>query len=216
MPSYLDIANTPSVAAAQEAQGSREYNAEAAKHRLFTRFGPDEAAFIAERDSFYLATVSQTGWPYVQHRGGPPGFLKVLDERTLGIADFRGNRQYLTLGNLAASDKASLFLMDYRRQARMKMFVRTHAVDLAADPELAERLATPGYRVHAERALIFRLRSIGIAASTSRRASRSPKLSGRSPACSSASRRWRRRTRRCAAAEPSQRRIVAPRAPPAP
>jgi uncharacterized protein len=157
MPSYLDIATTPSVAAAQEAMGSREYNESSAKGRVFTRFGPDEAAFIAARDSFYLATVSETGWPYVQHRGGPPGFLRVLDETTLGVADFRGNRQYVTLGNLATSDKASLFLMDYLHQARMKMFVHAHSVDLADDPDLAARLTVPGYRARVERGLIFKL-----------------------------------------------------------
>lgn len=155
--SYLDIATTPSVAAAQAAMGSREQNTESAARRVFTSFGADEAAFIASRDSFYLATVSETGWPYVQHRGGPPGFLKVLDERTLGVADFSGNRQYLTLGNLAANDKASLFLMDYARQGRMKLFVRARAVDLAENPELARRLALPDYRARVERGLIFEL-----------------------------------------------------------
>jgi uncharacterized protein len=160
MPSYLDIATTASVAAAQEEMGSREYNESAAKDRVWTRFGPDEAAFIAARDSFYLATVSEAGWPYVQHRGGPPGFLKVLDEKTLGVADFRGNRQYLTLGNLATSDKASLFLMDYLHQARMKMFVRARSVDLADNPDLAARLAVPGYRARVERGLIFELEAL--------------------------------------------------------
>lgn len=155
--SYLDIATTPSVAAAQEGLGSREFNKEAASQRVFTLFGENEAAFIAARDSFYLATVSETGWPYIQHRGGPPGFLKVIDEKTLGVADFSGNRQYLTLGNLAVSDKASLFLMDYLHQARMKMFVRAKVVDLADEPDLAARLATPGYRARVERGLIFKL-----------------------------------------------------------
>ena len=158
--SYLDIATTPSVAAAQEALGSRELNKEMAARRVFTRFGEEEAAFIAARDSFYLATVSETGWPYIQHRGGPPGFLKVLDEKTLGVADFAGNRQYLTLGNLAASDKASLFLMDYLHQARMKLFVRARAVDLADNPKLAARLAVPGYRARVERGLIFELEAL--------------------------------------------------------
>jgi predicted pyridoxine 5'-phosphate oxidase superfamily flavin-nucleotide-binding protein len=160
MPSYLDIATTPAVAAAQESMGSREYNESAAKDRVWTRFGPDEAAFIEARDSFYLATVSETGWPYVQHRGGPAGFLRVLDEKTLGVADFRGNRQYLTLGNLAVSDKASLFLMDYPHQARMKLFVHARAVDLTEDPELAARLEVPGYRAKVERALIFTLEAL--------------------------------------------------------
>lgn len=158
--SYLDIATTPSVAAAQQTLGSREHNVEMAERRVFNRFGADEAAFVAARDSFYIATVSETGWPYVQHRGGPPGFLKVLDDKTLGVADFSGNRQYLTLGNLAASDKASLFLMDYLHQARMKLFVRARAVDLAGNPELAARLATPGYRARIERGLIFELEAL--------------------------------------------------------
>jgi predicted pyridoxine 5'-phosphate oxidase superfamily flavin-nucleotide-binding protein len=155
--SYLDIATTPSVAAAQEKLGSRDLNVVSAERRVFTRFGEDEAAFIAARDSFYLATASETGWPYIQHRGGPPGFLKVLDERTLGVADFSGNKQYLTLGNLAASDKASLFLMDYLHQARMKLFVRARAVTFAENRELVERLATPGYRARIERGLVFKL-----------------------------------------------------------
>jgi predicted pyridoxine 5'-phosphate oxidase superfamily flavin-nucleotide-binding protein len=160
MASFLDIATTSNVAAAQTDAGSREMNQIMAARRVFDRFGEDEAAFVADRDSFYLATVSETGWPYIQHRGGPKGFLRVLDERTLGVADFSGNRQYLTLGNLAGSDKASLFLMDYARQARMKLFVRARAVDLTQDPELAARLATPGYRARVERGLIFELEAL--------------------------------------------------------
>jgi predicted pyridoxine 5'-phosphate oxidase superfamily flavin-nucleotide-binding protein len=160
MASFLDIATTPNVAAAQTDAGSREMNQILAARRVFDHFGEDEAAFVADRDSFYLATVSETGWPYIQHRGGPKGFLRVLDERTLGVADFSGNRQYLTLGNLAGSDKASLFLMDYARQARMKLFVRARAVDLTQDPELAARLATPGYRARVERGLIFELEAL--------------------------------------------------------
>src|SRR6202451_2915359 len=110
--SYLDIATTPSVAAAQQAMGSREFNAEVATQRVFTRFGDDEAAFIASRDSFYLATVSETGWPYVQHRGGPPGFVKVLGPNLIGFADLKGNRQLISTGNLDASDRVALFMMD--------------------------------------------------------------------------------------------------------
>ena len=154
---FMDIATTPSVEAAQIANGSREFNVEMAARRVFDRFDEDAVDFIATRDSFYIATVSETGWPYIQHRGGPPGFLKVLDERTLGMADFAGNRQYLTVGNLAASDKAALFLMDYRRRGRMKIFARAEAVDLSLRPDLAARLATPGYRARIERGLLFRL-----------------------------------------------------------
>src|SRR6187402_1256865 len=109
---FLDIAVTPSVRAAQAEMGADHLWRDFAGDRASDRFTENEAAFIAARDSFYMATVSETGWPYVQHRGGPPGFLKVLDDRTLGFADFRGNRQYISLGNLAADDRAALILMD--------------------------------------------------------------------------------------------------------
>ena len=154
---FLDIATTPSVAAAQMANGSLELIREMAAGRVFDRFDESAIDFISTRDSFYIATVSETGWPYVQHRGGPRGFLRVLDEKTLGLADFRGNRQYLTLGNLAASDKAALFLMDYPRRARMKLLVRAEAVDLSRNPELAARLDVGGYRARVERGLLFHL-----------------------------------------------------------
>jgi predicted pyridoxine 5'-phosphate oxidase superfamily flavin-nucleotide-binding protein len=106
-------------------------------------FSANEAAFIAERDSFFLATVSQTGWPYIQHRGGPPGILRVLDESTLGFAYFRGSRQYLTLGNLVDDDRVAVFLMDYARRRRLKILARMSAHDLKAEADLAARLATP-------------------------------------------------------------------------
>ena len=105
----------------------------------FDRFTEAETAFIAGRDSFYMATVSETGWPYVQHRGGPAGFLRVLDDRTLGFADFLGNRQYISVGNLAASDRVSLILMDYPGRRRLKIFAHAEIRDLTGDPELAER-----------------------------------------------------------------------------
>ena len=104
---------------------------------------PDEAAFIAQRDSFYLATINENGWPYLQHRGGPRGFLKVLDPRTLGFADLRGNRQLLTTGNLAANPRASLFLMDYPRRERLKILGHARTFSVEDDPALAARIAPP-------------------------------------------------------------------------
>jgi predicted pyridoxine 5'-phosphate oxidase superfamily flavin-nucleotide-binding protein len=101
---FLDIAMTPGVRAAQAAMGSDHLWQDFKGHRVFDRFTPDTTGFIAARDSFYMASVSETGWAYVQHRGGPPGFLRRLDERTLGFADYRGNRQYISLGNLSADD----------------------------------------------------------------------------------------------------------------
>ena len=102
----------------------------------------NETAFIAQRDSFYLATVSETGWPYLQHRGGPPGFLRMLDAHTLAFADLKGNRQLLSTGNLAGgNDRAALFLMDYPRRTRLKIMGRVRVLDARADPEFAARVA---------------------------------------------------------------------------
>jgi predicted pyridoxine 5'-phosphate oxidase superfamily flavin-nucleotide-binding protein len=154
---FLDIAATPSVQAAQAANGSRETWTAAGADRTFDRFTENEAAFIAARDSFYMASVSETGWPYVQHRGGPAGFLKLLDDKRLAFADFRGNRQYISLGNSAANDRVALILMDYPQRARMKIYAHIEARDLAADPELAARVAVPGYRAKAERAFVLHL-----------------------------------------------------------
>jgi hypothetical protein len=154
---FLDIASTPAVIAAQEQQGSRRFFEDHAGDRAFDRFTAAEAAFIAERDSFYMASVSETGWPYVQHRGGPPGFLRVLDDRTLAFADFRGNRQYISLGNIAANDRVCLFLMDYPNRRRMKIYAQIAVRDLASDPRLALALALDGYRAHVERAFVLTL-----------------------------------------------------------
>ena len=154
---FLDIAATPSVQAAQAENGSLEFWSTFKGDRAFDRFTPAEAAFISLRDSFYMATVSETGWPYVQHRGGPPGFLKIIDDKTLGFADFRGNRQYISIGNVAADDRAALFLMDYAGRARLKILARAEIKNLANDPDLAAKLIVPGYRAKAERAIILHL-----------------------------------------------------------
>ncbi len=154
---FLDIAATPGVRAAQDANGSGEYWANFHGDRASDRFTAAEAAFIAERDSFYMATVSENGWPYVQHRGGPPGFIRVLDEKTLAIPDFRGNRQYISTGNLTANDRAALILMDYRNRRRLKIYAHVEAKDLSADPEFAAKLTLPDYRAKVERGLIIHL-----------------------------------------------------------
>lgn len=154
---FLDRLATPSVQAAQTANGAREIWERFEGDRASNRFTAAEAAFIAERDSFYLASVSESGWPYVQHRGGPVGFLRVLDETSLGFADYRGNRQYISLGNVAADDRVALILMDYPNQARLKILAHMEARDLAADPELAARLVDPGYKGRPERGFVLRL-----------------------------------------------------------
>ena len=153
---FMNIARTPSVRAAQAAMGADHLWQDFKGHREFDRFTHNEAAFIAERDSFYMASVSETGWPYVQHRGGPRGFLKMVDDRTLAFADYRGNRQYISTGNLAADDRACLFLMDYAGRARLKVYVRVEQVALDADAALTDLVTVPGYKAKIER--IFRIR----------------------------------------------------------
>jgi uncharacterized protein len=154
---FLDIALTPSVEAAQRAMGTDHIFRDFQGDRAFDRFTESEAAFIAARDSFYMATVSETGWPYIQHRGGPAGFLKVVDVKTLAFADYRGNRQYISVGNLAADDRAALILMDYPNRARMKIYARVEAVALDADDALEATVREPAYKGRPERILKLHL-----------------------------------------------------------
>lgn len=154
---FLNRLATPGVEAARVANGVGGLWETVGGDRASGRFTDREAAFIAARDSFYLASVSQTGWPYIQHRGGPPGFLRVLDATTLGFKDYRGNRQYLSLGNIADDDRVALFLMDYPHRRRLKILAHMTVHDLAAEPALAAQLATPGYRGLPERAFTLRL-----------------------------------------------------------
>ena len=147
---YLEIATTPAVRAERARYGSDAHyarfdGADADGPVRNDRLGPDEAAFIAARDGFYVASVSATGWPYVQFRGGWPSFLRVLDDHTLGWADLRGNRQHLTTGNVAGDDRVSLFLMDYAGRRRLKIFGRMRVTHAADDPVFAASLAVPGY-----------------------------------------------------------------------
>lgn len=154
---FLDIATTASVLAAQVEHGSAGLYDKVGSHRRYDRFGEAEAAFIAERDSFYMASLSETGWPYVQHRGGPVGFLKLLDATTLAFADFRGNRQYISLGNTAINDRVALILMDYPRRRRLKLYARIEVRDLSTDAGQMAMLALPGYRAVQERAFVLHL-----------------------------------------------------------
>jgi len=117
--------------------------------------GPYEVEFIGARDSFYQGTVGQNGWPYVQHRGGPTGFLKVLGPQTIGYADFTGNRQYISVGNLDGDDRVSLFLMDYPGQRRLKIWGRARLVDEDKEPALVASVESPDYRARVERAVII-------------------------------------------------------------
>lgn len=144
MKQYGEIAFTSEVKAQQEARGSREMCAGMVARPAPEGFSEREAAFISMRDSFYMATVSEEGWPYIQHRGGPRGFLKVLSPTELGFADYRGNRQYVSVGNLQTEQRVSLFLMDYPNRARLKLLGRASVQEAADNPALAERLAIAG------------------------------------------------------------------------
>lgn len=154
---FLDIAVTPSVKATQASMNSDRIWTDFKGRREFDRFTESEAAFIAARDSFYMASVSETGWPYVQHRGGPAGFLKVIDAKTLAFADYRGNRQYISLGNLSTDDRVALILMDYAGRQRLKIYARLDVVALDADQALAAQVTIPGYKAAQERILKLRL-----------------------------------------------------------
>ncbi len=151
-----DIAFTPAVKAAQEQRGSREaYAKMEARGGWQNKVTPDLAEFIAARDSLYLATAGADGQPYIQHRGGPKGFLRVLDEHTLAFADFSGNRQYISMGNLEENPKGFIFLMDYPNRRRIKLWGELEVVE--NNSELLEQLADPEYKGKPERAFVFHL-----------------------------------------------------------
>jgi predicted pyridoxine 5'-phosphate oxidase superfamily flavin-nucleotide-binding protein len=149
-----DVAFTPAVKAIQERNGSREAYARMEKGRGWrTKVTPDLAAFLTDLDMFYLGTANSRGKPYIQYRGGPPGFLKVIDAHTLGFADFGGNGQYVTLGNLSENPRAFLFLMDYAHSRRIKVWGNARVVE--GDAALLEKLRDPDYPAEAERAVLF-------------------------------------------------------------
>lgn len=157
---FAQLAFTPGIKEQQQKHGSRRLYARLEQSGQSSdagdRLGPDEREFIATRDGFYMASVSETGWPYVQYRGGAKGFLQVLDERTLGFADLRGNKQYISTGNLEHDNRVALFLMDYPTQSRLKILgrVEIHEGDIAAR-ELIEKLNVPDEKTPAERALMI-------------------------------------------------------------
>lgn len=148
-----DVAFSPSVKLVQERKGSRAaYQRREERGGWRTTVSPDLAAFLAERDSFYLATASAEGQPYIQHRGGPKSFLRVIDETTLGFADYSGNKQYISTGNLAENDRAYIFLMDYAHRRRVKIWGRARVTE---DPETIARLMPEGYAAKPEQAVLF-------------------------------------------------------------
>jgi predicted pyridoxine 5'-phosphate oxidase superfamily flavin-nucleotide-binding protein len=152
---YEEIAFTDAVKKLQEIHGSRAAYERMERGYQEEGFTQSEIDFIGSRDSFYMASMGETGYPYIQHRGGPKGFIKVLDESTLGVVDFSGNKQYISVGNVATNNKVSLFLMDYPRKARLKLYAELQIVEIDDNPELFQRLDPANYKHKAERMLLF-------------------------------------------------------------
>ncbi len=149
---------TPVIKTLQEKYGSRrQYARMEAGPPSKDRLGADESTFIAEQDTFYIATVGSTGWPYVQHRGGPAGFLKVIDSSTVAFADFRGNKQFISTGNLMTDNRAALIMVDSPRQARLKLLGRVEVLEGEAASAWIERLRQPGYQAVIERVYVIKL-----------------------------------------------------------
>ncbi len=153
---YTELTFTDSVKETQAHYGSR---ASAAKIEAWDidddHLSAKESQFITERDSFYMATVSENGWPYLQFRGGPKGFVRVLDDRTLAYADYVGNRQYISTGNLRRNDRVALFFMDYPNRKRLKLMARAEVIEAADRPDLLVRLEDSDYRARVERLVLF-------------------------------------------------------------
>ncbi|AUT01621.1 pyridoxamine 5'-phosphate oxidase [Nostoc sp. CENA543] len=156
---FGEIAFTPEVQAAQSERGSRQtYERYIANGPAGDTITPQIAEFIARLDGFYLGTVSSNGYPYIQFRGGTPGFLKVLDEKTLGFADFSGNVQYITVGNLSGEAKAFMFLMDYRHRQRIKVWGKAEYIE--GDSALIEQVRVPNYKAEIERVILFHVEAV--------------------------------------------------------
>ena len=156
-----DVAFTPTVKAIQQEKGSRRAYARQEENGGWPdRITRDLAAFLAQQTSVFLATANAQGQPYIQHRGGPAGFLKVVDDRTIGFADYSGNRQYVTLGNLSDNPKAHLFLIDYATRRRVKIWGTAEAVE--GDADLIRRVMPEGYAARAERVILFRISAFDV------------------------------------------------------
>src|SRR4051812_27119185 len=156
--SFGSLVFTSAVKALQERYGSRrQYQRFEQRSEQGSGFGEQEAEFISERDSFYIATLGSTGWPYVQHRGGPAGFLKIFDEQTIAFADFRGNKQYISAGNLATDSRVALILVDYPNQARLKILGTAQILEGAAGDAVLERVRPLNYSAVIERVFVIRV-----------------------------------------------------------
>ena len=156
---FMQLAFTDSVKEEQEKHGSRDnYQRMEDRNPNQTKLSFRETQYISQRDGFYLSTVGENGWPYVQFRGGPKGFLKSIDPQTLAYADFKGNMQYISTGNLKTTKKAALILLDYASRSRIKVWAETEILDPAEHPDLLEKLEDPNYNAKIERIIVFRIK----------------------------------------------------------
>ena len=156
MKTFAEVAFTPAVQGLQEVHGSRDAYARMEAASPPEGLGVREAEFLSRADSFYMASVSETGWPYVQHRGGPRGFLKVISPTRIAFADFRGNRQYVSAGNASRNDRVAVIVMDYARQQRLKLLGHLRFEEVgAADPGLVAAVALPAYKARVERIAVI-------------------------------------------------------------
>jgi uncharacterized protein len=154
---YASLAFTPEIKALQEKHGSRFAYDRQEKQRVVSGLSQNEVTFISHRDSFYLASIGENGFPYIQHRGGPKGFVKVLDKNTLGFIDFSGNKQYISVGNFATNKNVSIIMVDYPSRSRLKLYATVEIVELKNNPDLFEKLTLDDYPHRPERMMIFAL-----------------------------------------------------------
>jgi len=154
---YQSVAFGEETKRLQEKYGSRSAYARVEKTSFYDGLSENETAFIAERDGFYMASNGKDGFPYIQYRGGPAGFLKIIDSQTIGFLDFSGNKQYISAGNLKVNDKVALIIMDYARKARLKIYARAEIVELGADSALEHLLDLHGYKGKPERIIKLRI-----------------------------------------------------------
>lgn len=154
---FASLAFSDQVKALQEKHGSRASYERMEKRTIVAGLTEFEVDFIAKRDSFYMASIGEQGYPYIQHRGGPKGFLRAIDTNTIGFIDFSGNKQYITVGNLATHTNVSLFLMDYPARARLKIYAKAEVVELADRPELIKTLSSPEYQAKPERIMLLHI-----------------------------------------------------------
>ncbi|RYY59223.1 MAG: pyridoxamine 5'-phosphate oxidase family protein [Chitinophagaceae bacterium] len=154
---FAAIAFSPGAKALQEFYGSRQAYDRMEKSRVVDGLTENEMRFIAHSDSFFMATNSESGFPYIQHRGGPKGFVKVLDSKRIGFIDFTGNMQYISAGNLATDNKVSLIMVDYPSRSRLKIYATADTLEIADNRELYEQLDLPGYQFKAERIMVLNI-----------------------------------------------------------